>query len=130
MRSPQSYGSRLPLLIVAYYSHTVLYREGQRPADWSPLNPPEKRGVIDDSAAAMAAVKAVPMQAGQVLLLHCHTLHGSQGNATRGDRRMLFCRYADADAVEVYNEGAVRVGRLLRGESVHEQVTTAADDTR
>ena len=76
------------------------------------------------------AWRVVILSDGQVLLLHCDTLHGSQGNATRGDRRMLFCRYADADAVEVCNEGAVRVGRLLRGESVHEQVTTAADDTR
>ena len=70
------------------------------------------------------------MSAGQVLLLHCHTLHSSLGNSTQGDRRMLFCRYADADAVEAYNSDAVRVGRLLRGESVFEQVHPGGDDTR
>ena len=40
----------------------------------------------------------------------------SQGNtSTERDRRILFTRYADADAVEVYNHHEPRLGRLLRG---------------
>ena len=31
------------------------------------------------------------------------------------DRRILFMRYADADAVEVYNGRQPRLGRLVRG---------------
>ena len=79
------------------------HKEGQRPAGWSPLAAADERGVV---AEAVSGGKPVPMRAGQVLLLHCHTLHSSRGNFTDGNRRMLFCRYADADAVEVY---------LLRG---------------
>ena len=36
-------------------------------------------------------------------------------NAT--DRRILFLRYADADAVELYNDRRPRLGALLRGET-------------
>jgi len=56
------------------------------------------------------------MKAGETLLFHCWTLHKSEGNfAQDRDRRILFMRYADADAVEVYNGGKPRLGRLLRG---------------
>jgi hypothetical protein len=34
----------------------------------------------------------------------------------------LFMRYADADAVEVYNDGAPRLGRLLRGQTRFDEV--------
>ena len=111
------------------------HKNGQRPADWSPLTEEETRGVVDDNGAAGdgdgdGGIITLPMCAGEVLLLHCHTVHGSKGNTTAGDRRLLFCRYADADAVEVYNEGAVRVGRLLRGVSTYKEVHPDGDDTR
>lgn len=58
----------------------------------------------------------VPIKAGETLLFHCWTLHKSEGNFSKDrDRRILFMRYADADAVEVYNERKPRLGRLLRG---------------
>ncbi|MEX2214478.1 MAG: phytanoyl-CoA dioxygenase family protein [Phycisphaeraceae bacterium] len=58
----------------------------------------------------------MPMKAGDTLIMHCHTLHQSEGNfSTTRDRRVLFLRYADADAVETYNENKPRLGRLLRG---------------
>ena len=72
------------------------------------------------------ASEAVPitMQAGDALVLHCHLLHRSEGNHSRDrDRRILFMRYADADAVERYNDDAPRLGPLLRGISRFNQVT-------
>lgn len=61
---------------------------------------------------------AVPMEmkAGDCLIFNCWTLHKSEGNFSRDrDRRVLFLRYADANAVEVYNDNKPRLGRLLRG---------------
>ncbi len=67
--------------------------------------------VEDDSQAV-----PMPLKAGDTLIFHCHMLHKSQGNYSPDrDRRVLFLRYADADAVETYNNGAPRLGRLLRG---------------
>jgi hypothetical protein len=58
----------------------------------------------------------VPMRAGESIIFTCWTLHKSEGNRSRDrDRRILFLRYADADAVEVYNDRRPRLGRLLRG---------------
>jgi len=58
----------------------------------------------------------VPLKAGDVVVLHCHLLHRSEGNLSSSrDRRILFLRYADADAVEVYNDHRPRLGPLLRG---------------
>lgn len=58
----------------------------------------------------------VPLRAGECLFFHGHTLHRSEGNRSRDrDRRLLFLRYAHADAVEVYNDRRPRLGRLLRG---------------
>ncbi len=58
----------------------------------------------------------VPLKAGETLLFHCWTLHKSEGNVSSDrDRRILFMRYADADAVEVYNRRKPRLGRLVRG---------------
>lgn len=64
--------------------------------------------------------KAIParMKAGETLIFNCFFLHQSQGNFSKTrDRRILFLRYADADAVEVYNDRKPRLGRLLRGET-------------
>eukprot|EP01043_Picozoa_sp_COSAG02_P020536 COSAG02_NODE_1016_length_15190_cov_128.667418_15_plen_262_part_00 len=58
----------------------------------------------------------ITMSRGQVLIMHCHMMHCSQPNLSDRPRRILFTRYADADAVEVYNPGTPpRLGRLLCG---------------
>ena len=65
----------------------------------------------------------VKLKAGDAVIFHCHLLHCSKGNysATR-DRRILFLRYADADALEVYNQRHPRLGPLLRGETKFSEV--------
>jgi len=71
--------------------------------------------------------RAVPihMKAGDSVVFHCWTLHMSEGNLSKDrDRRILFLRYADADAVEVYNACKPRLGRLLRGRTKFSQVET------
>ena len=43
-------------------------------------------------------------------------MHTSEPNLSARPRRIMFCRYSDADAVEAYNEGRPpRLGRLLLG---------------
>ena len=69
--------------------------------------------------------KAIPveMKAGETLIFHCWMLHQSRGNFSKNrDRRILFLRYADADAVEVYNERRPRLGKLLKGTSQFPEV--------
>jgi hypothetical protein len=69
--------------------------------------------------------KAVPMEikAGDALIFGCWMLHKSDGNYSPDrDRRILFLRYADADAVEVYNGRKPRLGRLLRGTTRFQEV--------
>lgn len=47
--------------------------------------------------------------------------HKSDGNhSMERDRRILFLRYADA--VEVYNGRKPRLGRLVKGSTIYEQV--------
>ena len=88
------------------------HRQGQ--AD--PQAPEEKAALLpikleaDDSRAV-----PVPMKAGEAICFHCWMLHKSEGNRSATHRRILFLRFADADAVEVYNGGVPRLGRLLRG---------------
>jgi ectoine hydroxylase-related dioxygenase (phytanoyl-CoA dioxygenase family) len=68
---------------------------------------------------------AVPMEmkAGDALIFNCWMLHKSDGNySTDRDRRILFLRYADADAVEVYNDRRPRLGRLLKGHTKFDAV--------
>lgn len=74
---------------------------------------------------------AVPMemQAGDVLIFNCWMLHKSDGNySTDRDRRILFLRYADADAIEVYNDGKPRLGRLVKGETKFPEVAAFEAD--
>jgi hypothetical protein len=69
--------------------------------------------------------KAVPMamKAGDALIFGCWMLHKSDGNYSPDrNRRILFLRYADADAVEVYSGRRPRLGRLLRGTTRFEEV--------
>jgi len=44
------------------------------------------------------------------------------------DRRVLFLRYADADAVEVYNDRVPRMGRVVRGHSRFPEVAAYESD--
>ncbi|MDA1177594.1 MAG: phytanoyl-CoA dioxygenase family protein [Planctomycetota bacterium] len=65
----------------------------------------------------------VPMRAGEAIVFHCWMLHKSEGNSSLDrDRRILFMRYADADAVEVYNNRQPRLGKLLRGHTKFPEV--------
>src|SRR5690606_1470141 len=73
---------------------------------------------VDESAAI-----PMVMNAGDCLIFNCWMLHKSDGNfAHDRDRRVLFLRYADADAVEVYNNRKPRLGRLVRGTTRFEEV--------
>lgn len=74
--------------------------------------------VADESAA-----QPMPLKAGSTLIFHCHMLHKSEGNfSSERDRRVLFLRYADADAVEAYNDHQPRLGRVVRGRSQYASV--------
>jgi len=80
----------------------------------------EEKQAGKEIAVSADETKAVPMplKAGESLVFHCWTLHKSEGNRSKDrDRRILFLRYADADAIEVYNERKPRLGRLLRGKT-------------
>jgi ectoine hydroxylase-related dioxygenase (phytanoyl-CoA dioxygenase family) len=68
---------------------------------------------------------AIPMEmnAGDALIFNCWMLHKSDGNnSVDRDRRILFLRYADADAVEVYNGRKPRLGRLVKGSTRFDEV--------
>jgi len=79
---------------------------------------------VDESRAV-----AMPMTAGDCLIFNCWMLHASDGNLSKDrDRRILFLRYADADAVEVYNDNQPRIGRLLRGETKFDSVRKFEQD--
>jgi ectoine hydroxylase-related dioxygenase (phytanoyl-CoA dioxygenase family) len=78
---------------------------------------PEQAIEVDESRAV-----PVPMKAGECLFFHGWTLHQSNGNFSDRDRRILFFRYADADAIETDKGGAPRLGRLLRGTTQFDQV--------
>lgn len=64
---------------------------------------------VDESLAI-----PLPLRAGEAFLMHYWTLHKSGANRSDRDHRILFMRYADTDAVEVYNGHKPRLGRLLR----------------
>jgi hypothetical protein len=78
---------------------------------------------VDESKAI-----PLPMKAGDCLIFGCWTLHKSEGNFSKTkDRRVLFLRYADADAVEVYNDCKPRLGRLVSGQTKFPEVKTFED---
>lgn len=71
----------------------------------------------------------MPMKAGDCLIFSCWMLHKSGGNFSKDrDRRVLFLRYADADAVEVYNHRTPRLGRVVRGQSSFPEVAAFEKD--
>lgn len=83
------------------YTHTLADKAAQHPVELD----------VDDGLGV-----PMPLKAGYCLFFHCHMLHKSEGNySLHRDRRILFMRYADADAVEVYNDRKPRLGRLVRG---------------
>ena len=83
----------------------------------------ELRTEADESKAIL-----MPMKAGECLFFSCWTLHKSEPNRSDRDRRILFMRYADADAVEIYNNRTPRLGRLLRGTTRFEGVKNYETD--
>ncbi len=90
------------------------HRQGQIRVERSP----EDRAAAKEVVVEVDDRDAIPMpiRAGNVLLFNCWMLHKSEGNRSLNrDRRILFMRYADADAVEVYNDRRPRLGPLLRG---------------
>ncbi len=62
------------------------------------------------------------LKAGECAFFHCHTLHRGGTNTSHRNRRLLFTRYAAADAVEAYNSNRIRPGRLVRGETKYAEV--------
>ncbi|GAA5220181.1 phytanoyl-CoA dioxygenase family protein [Membranihabitans marinus] len=79
---------------------------------------------VDESEAI-----PIPMKAGETIFFHCWTLHQSRGNFSKSrDRRILFMRYADANAVEVYNNRQPRLGKLLKGSTEFEEVANFEKD--
>lgn len=82
----------------------------------------EKAGEIIVEADESLAIP-MAMHAGDCLIFNCWMLHKSEGNLSKDrDRRVLFLRYADADAVEVYNNRKPRLGKLIRGSTKFEEV--------
>ena len=65
---------------------------------------------------------SVSMKAGESIMFNCLMLHKSEANSSRRNRRFLFMRYADADAVEVYNDNKPRLGKLLCGSTKYIEV--------
>lgn len=94
------------------------------------LSAAEKRAQREIALAVdEARAMPVPLQAGDCLVFSCWTLHKSGGNhAPDRDRRMLFLRYADADAVEVYDGRKPRLGRVVLGRSRFPEVAAYEQD--
>ena len=100
---------------------------GQISLDGSPYDAKNAKASRDGSRVIKTevdtgGVKQLELEAGQVLIMHCHMLHSSPPNLSDAPRRVLFQRYADADAVEVYNDGAPRLGRLCYGTTKFHEV--------
>ena len=87
------------------------------------LNKLSSKGRLTDKDIDDALGVPVPIKAGQCLFFHALMLHKSEGNFAKDrDRSILFLRYADADAVEVYNDRTPRLGRLVRGNTKYNEV--------
>ena len=86
------------------------------------LTPEEKASHVSVKLDVKEPGLPILMDPGDCLIFHCHCLHRSMGNYTDQDRRILYLRYSDADAVEVYNNGQPRLGRLVRGASRFDEV--------
>ncbi len=99
------------------------HKQKQIKANYSPDDKTSEKSIdleVDESQAI-----PISMKAGEAVVFHCWTLHKSEGNRSKDrDRRILFLRYADADAVEVYNDQKPRLGRLLRGNTQFSEIET------
>ena len=90
------------------------HKQGQIAVYRSPEDRKTNKEVVVDADDSLAV--PLPIRAGEAVAFHCWMLHKSEGNHSKTrDRRIIFLRYADADAVEVYNDHQPRLGRLLRG---------------
>ena len=97
------------------------HKEGQADLERSDEDRQAQRPVVLEVGEGRGI--PLPMKAGECLFFHCHMLHRSEGNRSKDrDRRILFFRYTDADAVEVYNDRKPRLGRLLRGKTIFPEV--------
>jgi hypothetical protein len=94
------------------------------------LTPAEKRAQREITIAGdESRAVPMPMKAGDCLIFSCWMLHKSEGNFSQDrDRRVLFFRYADADAVEVYNQRKPRLGRVVLGKSRFPDVSAFEQD--
>jgi ectoine hydroxylase-related dioxygenase (phytanoyl-CoA dioxygenase family) len=103
------------------------HRQGQIQVRRSEEERKQGGEVVVDADESLAV--PLPMQAGDCLIFHCWTLHKSEGNSSPDrDRRVLFLRYADADAVEVYNDRKPRLGRLVSGNTRFPEVAAFERD--
>lgn len=97
------------------------HRKGQISVEQTIEQKQNNAEIIVDADDTMAM--PIEMKAGDALIFNCWMLHKSEGNFSAArDRRILFLRYADADAVEVYNGRKPRLGKLVKGTSVYEEV--------
>lgn len=97
------------------------HKQGQIRVEQSEMNKKSQSEIIVEADDSLAV--PMEMKAGDALIFNCWMLHKSDGNySTDRDRRILFLRYADADAVEVYNDGKPRLGRLVKGTTRFEEV--------
>lgn len=98
-------------------SHT----QGQIRVEQSAAEKLKQTEIVVDADDSLAV--PMEMKAGDSLIFNCWMLHKSDGNfSSNRDRRILFLRYADADAVEVYNDRKPRLGRLLKGDTIFPDV--------
>lgn len=97
------------------------HKQGQIKVDQDIKQKQTQSEIIVDADDSLAI--PMEMQAGDVLIFNCWMLHKSDGNySSDRDRRILFLRYADADAVEVYNDKRPRLGRLVKGTTRFDEV--------
>lgn len=97
------------------------HKQGQIRVAQSETNKQSQSEIIVEADDSLAV--PMEMKAGDALIFNCWMLHKSDGNySTDRDRRILFLRYADADAVEVYNNGKPRLGKLVKGVTRFEEV--------
>ncbi len=103
------------------------HKDGQRKVVHSSEDKDQRKDIkleVDESKAVPS-----PLKAGECLFFNCWMLHQSKGNFSKDrDRRILFMRYADADAIEVYNDGKPRLGRLVRGQTRFPEVASFETD--
>lgn len=97
------------------------HRQGQIGVEQNPDQKKSQSEIIVEADDNLAV--PMEMKAGDCLIFNCWMLHKSDGNySSDRDRRILFLRYADADAIEVYNNGKPRLGRLVKGHTKFEEV--------